>query len=320
MVVTGSVATPVIGLAGGPGDLDSGQALLSCPIHHPKINELMEAMPEWITEFGLTPYRIDARVGELKGIIAFYSPLSAQLYVRFVVRSVDRLDGLRRLVPALQTKFPEAVCISANIQPVPHALLEGPEEIFLTERKWIEHRLGSHSLQLAPQAFVQTNAEVATQLYETASRWIGLARPARVLELFSGQGAFSFFAAHAAPSLRGIEINEEAVRVANATALELGLSHLSFVAADATRVGAEIAAFAPDLILANPPRRGLGQGGVEQLLTARPRHFIYSSCAVETLASDLAALGGAYQIKKAQLFDMFPHTEHFETLVWLERK
>lgn len=318
MTVTGTAQAPVIGLTGVDA-LDRGRELLDCPIHHPRLNELLAAVPEWIRQGNLIPYNIESRKGELKGLIAFYSPQSDQMYLRFVLRSRECVLRIKKLLPDMRRRFPSLVCVSANLQPIPHAILEGPEEIVLSDKAFIEHRLGEVVLNLAPQAFVQTNVEVATALYRTAATWIGRMRPERMLELFCGQGAFAFFASESAARVVGVEINAEAVRTANATAEALGLKHLQFRCADATRLGAEILELAPDLILVNPPRRGLA-GGVELIEQALPRHFIYSSCHLETLAKDLKRLSSAYHLRKVQLFDMFPHTEHFETLVALERR
>jgi len=331
MVVTGTVENPVIGLQ-GESSLDEGRELLSCPIHHPALNQLIQAMPEFILNYNLAPYRIAERRGELKAIIAFHSHKSGQMYLRFILRSKDCVARIKKMLPSLLEKFPSLVCVSANIQPVPHAILEGPEEIILTERTSIDHG----DLKLAPRAFVQTNGFIADQLYQTASAWIAEATgyqgrgdsqtsSLKMLELFCGQGAFSFYAARSATpptEVLGIEINSDAVQSANETAQRLGLGFMKFRCHDVTKPAEllnEVQSFAADLILANPPRRGLGEG-VELLLKAKPRHILYSSCEVETLASDLKILAKDYAVHRVQLFDMFPHTKHFETLVWLKRK
>lgn len=320
MAVTGTLDSPVIGLTGHES-LDQGRELLDCPIHHPKLNELMNALPELIRAGGLTPYGIRTRQGELKGLIAFYSPLIDQMYLRFVVRTRDGVERAHAILPALLSRFPSLVCVSANLQPIPHAILEGPEEVILTEQAWIEHQCGPVRFRLAPQAFVQTNTEVAAGLYAQAAEWIAEAKPGKMVDLFCGQGAFSFFAARSCPEILGVELNADAVRSAEASARALGHGHVRFKSADATGVGLELKAFGPDLILVNPPRRGLGARGIELLRTEAPRHLIYSSCDLRTLAADLKALSGLYPtVRKARLFDMFPHTGHFETLVWLGRK
>ncbi len=316
--VTGTESEPVVGLL-GDSDLDEGRELLECPIHHPKINEVIQVMPELIRKYRLTPYRIATRAGELKGVIAFYSPASDEMYLRFVLRSQECVSRLRKALPELQSRFPFLVCVSANIQPISHAILEGEQEIIMTERTSIRHRLGSVELKLAPQAFVQTNAVLACALYETAASWIADQSAERMLELYCGQGAFSFFASKSANSILGIEINEDAVRVANSTAMERGDTHLRFIARDATQILDEAQKFNPDLVLVNPPRRGIGRG-VDTIRQIHPRRFFYSSCSVESLARDLEQLQDLYQIRRARIFDLFPHTEHFEILVELERR
>jgi 23S rRNA (uracil747-C5)-methyltransferase len=318
MVVTGTVNDPIIGLT-GEDDLDIGRELLNCPIHHPKLNELIQAIPDYIREFNLIPYQIKTQKGELKGLILYYSEASQELYLRFVLRSKECVSRLQKMLPRLQTQFPKLVCISANLQPVPHAILEGREEIFLTARHSIFYQLGELKLTLSPQAFVQTNEKVALGLYQTAAEWIASLKPPRMLELYSGQGAFSFFAAKAPSEILGIEINPDAVRTANETASKLGLGSLRFECADATKVNQIAQDYAPDLILVNPPRRGLGEG-VRIIESILPENLIYSSCSVESLAKDLSVLAPHYEIKKTQIFDMFPHTEHFETLIWLAKK
>jgi 23S rRNA (uracil747-C5)-methyltransferase len=330
--VTGSLESPILGLLGREErgeSLDQGRELLDCPIHHPKINALLQILPAFISRHRLVPYSIQEKRGELKGLIAFYSPASQEMLLRFVVRSRECEARLRKGIAELQSAFPELVCISLNIQPIPHAILEGEEEIFLTEKKWIHHVLQGRGdstassksivqLELTPQAFVQTNGEIAGELYATAARWTKEIKPKRLLELFCGQGAFSFFCAPHAEQVLGVEINEEAVVRANATAKALGHSHLQFVAKDAGMVKEEMETFSPDLVLVNPPRAGLREG-VEVIRRASPEWLIYSSCSLSSLARDVANFGGEYSVQRGQIFDLFPHTEHFEILLLLKR-
>jgi 23S rRNA (uracil747-C5)-methyltransferase len=318
MSVTGTLENPIVGLL-GENHLDQGRELLDCPIHHPALNQLFTQLPDFIRKARLTPYRISERTGELKGLIAFYSPGSDQMYLRFILRSKEGVSRISKYLPELQANCPLLACISVNLQPVPHAILEGPEEIILTNQKMIEHRIDSLPLKLSPQSFVQTNAQVAESLYKTAASWLAESRSKKVLELFCGQGTFSFVAEKNAGQFLGIEINPEAVKLATAMAKDLGLVHLKFQCADATQPQKEIENFSPDLILVNPPRRGLAQG-VRLIQNARPQNLIYSSCHIESLTMDLKQMADCYQIKKVKLFDMFPHTRHFETLIWLQKK
>ncbi len=171
-------------------------------------------------------------------------------------------------------------------------------------------------MTLHPQGFVQTNQNVAKNLYQTAADWTRGLHINKFLELFSGQGAFSFFIQSQVQQAKGIEINTDAVKRANETARSLGLAHLHFLASDATTLKKDLIEFNPDLVLVNPPRRGLTEA-IDLIIDLKPKYLIYSSCEAKTLKSDLEKLAQLYEIEKIQIFDMFPHTNHFETLVLL---
>ncbi|WPU64972.1 23S rRNA (uracil(1939)-C(5))-methyltransferase RlmD [Peredibacter starrii] len=317
-VVTGTMENPVIGLW-GEKNLDSGRELLNCPLHLDEINQALPAIKKFITEAKLVPYNIEAKKGELKGIILFYSPSSKESYLRFIMRSKEAVTRITKHHHALLNDLPHLKSLSVNIQPVPHALLEGDEEVFITQTSSVNHRLGTVDMKLGPRAFVQTNQAVAEKLYATAADWVKESGSKKFLELFCGQGAFSFFAAKNIEEGLGIEINADAVQQANLTAEKQNLPHLKFKSADAGKVASELMKFNPEVMLVNPPRRGLADA-TDLIINQRPNHLIYSSCNYETLAQDLKKLSPHYSVKRVQLFDMFPQTRHFETLVLLELK
>lgn len=316
ITVTGSIDQPILGLS-GEDNLDQGREILSCPVHHPKINDLLLKLKYFVTEAKLIPYSISEMKGELKGFIIFYSEISDEMYLRFILRSQESITRLQKFLPRLIQEAPHLKVVSANIQPIPHAILEGEFEIILTQNDHLNHVLENETIDLGPRAFVQTNQEVATRLYQTAAKWVQELNINKFSELFCGQGAFSFFAAPVIESGLGIEINPEAIKRAQETARKRGLSHLNFIAADASGIQKELEKFSPNLVLVNPPRRGLGKS-VELLLAGNYQYLIYSSCSHETLALDFERLKGNYEIVKSQIFDMFPHTKHFETLVLLK--
>lgn len=317
LVVTGTMNDPVIGLW-GEKNLDQGRELLECGIHVKEINELLPDIKSLITLAKLEPYQIATKKGELKGLIIFYSETSQESYLRFVLRSKESLDRIKKHLSQLTTKFPHLKCISANIQPVAHAILEGEEEIFFTEAHSISHGLGEVTFSLGPRAFVQTNQQMAEKLYSTAAQWIKRTHERRFMELFCGQGAFSFFCAPFIDEGLGIEINPDAIKEAVKTARKFNFHNLTFKSADAALVEDELMKFRPDILLVNPPRRGLAES-VKLILKHKPQTVLYSSCNYETLSQDLKILKDDYEVRRVQLFDMFPHTKHFETLVELSR-
>ena len=314
--ITGSIEFPIIGLT-GEKELDLGRDIKDCPLHHSAINELANGLVSFIQLANLKPYQIKSKDGELKGAIIYFSSETKQMYLRLILRSKESLDRIRKHSTTLIKQFPNLKCLSANIQPVAHAILEGEEEIFFTPNNFIEHQIGEAKRTLHPQGFVQTNQERAEKLYSTAAFWVKEASPETFMELFSGQGAFSFFIQRYVKQALGVEINPEAVKRANQTAKEMNWNHLNFIAEDAAKISKLISDFNPELILVNPPRRGLGQA-TELMKEVKSGYFIYSSCNAETLAQDLLTLKDHFKVIKAQVFDMFPHTDHFETLVLLK--
>ncbi|MEA9390613.1 23S rRNA (uracil(747)-C(5))-methyltransferase RlmC [Acerihabitans sp. TG2] len=314
MVVGGSVERPILGITSAAGQpLD----LCRCPLYPSSFVPVFHLLKSFIGRAGLTPYDVARRRGELKFLLLTASDFDGGMMLRFVLRSSTKLAQLRAALPWLQSQLPLLKVISANIQPVHMAILEGETEIILTEQTALEERLNDVPLFIRPRGFFQTNPAIAARLYAAARQWVGMLHIDSLWDLFCGVGGFGLHCASADTRLTGIEISPEAIASARQSAQQLGLRHVTFAALDSTqfaRQGADL----PDLVLVNPPRRGIGQELCNYLNQMAPPYILYSSCQGESLAKDLQALSG-YDILKAQLFDMFPHTAHYETLVLLKR-
>ena len=244
--------------------------------------------------------------------------------LRFVLRSEAKLPLIQRELPELCQKLPQLAVISVNIQPQNAAILEGEKEIFLTEQHTLPERFNQIPLFIRPQGFFQTNPQVAEGLYGTAQQWIKDLPIRQLWDLFCGVGGFGLHCLKALQMqnpeqqihLTGIEISASAVAAAKLSAQQLGLDkQVHFQSLDAANF-ALAQADKPDLIIVNPPRRGIGQSLAEFLNEMRPHFILYSSCNAETMGKDLRSLTH-YQLEKIQLFDMFPHTAHYEVLVLL---
>ncbi|WP_114193460.1 23S rRNA (uracil(747)-C(5))-methyltransferase RlmC [Edaphovirga cremea] len=314
MVVSGSVERPLLGMLhrdGTPVDL------CACPLYPASFGPVFDQLKMFIARAGLTPYNVARKRGELKFLLLTESTLDGGLMLRFVLRSTTKLAQLRAALPWLQQQLPQLKVISVNIQPVHMAILEGETEIALTPEQALEERFNQIPLYIRPQSFFQTNPRVAASLYATAREWVRQLSIASMWDLFCGVGGFGLHCATPEMHLTGIEINAEAIACARQSALTLGLKHVDFQALDSTRF-ATAEGVVPDLVLVNPPRRGIGADLCDYLAAMAPPHILYSSCNAESMAKDLALLSG-YSIQKVQLFDMFPHTSHYEVLVLLRR-
>ena len=343
MAVAGTAARPTLGILDGAG---CGVDLRACPLHVPAIEAALPVLADLVTELGLRPYDVPARRGELKYVLVTASP-DDDLMVRFVLRSRRYLERLRAAVPDLRRRLPQLAVAAINIQSVHQAVIEGPEEIVLTEEDRLLMRLSLPSPELGGQAgrraesvelplylptrsFFQTNTAVAEALYATARDWAEEAEPARVWDLFCGVGGFAL--ALAAPGRRvlGVEVSAPAIDGARDAAALMGLDPdlVRFEAGDARvldpaadpdgSIPGEVEAERPDLLVVNPPRRGIGEHLVTRIEASGVERVLYSSCNPRTLATDLAHLP-SMRVVRSRLFDMFPHTEHAEVLVELVR-
>lgn len=317
MVVAGTVQEPTLGILGPLGE---GVDLRHCGLHEPGLHAALPVLADHVRQAGLTPYDVPARRGELKHLVVTISPDGA-LMVRWVLRSTEALPRLRKHLPALLDALPVAVA-SANLQPEHKAVLEGPEEVLLTDQATLPMRLGVPGaeavvLQLRPQSFFQTNTRVATELYATARRWADGMAPASVWDLYSGVGGFALHLAGEGRAVTGVEISEEAVRGAQRAARLAGLD-ADFVAGDAV-AWARAQASRPDLLVVNPPRRGLGPELSTWVEESGVPHLLYSSCHSGSLARDLTAMP-SYAVERVRVLDMFPQTTHHEVLVLLRRR
>ncbi|GGF49688.1 23S rRNA (uracil(747)-C(5))-methyltransferase RlmC [Marmoricola endophyticus] len=312
LVVGGTVAAPTVGI------LDAerrGVDLRGCGLHEDAIAEVLPALAEFVTTASLTPYDVPARRGELKHLLVTASP-TGELMVRFVLRSQEPLARIRKHLPTLLERLPQVVVVSANLQPEHKAVLEGEQEIALTERESLRMPVGGVDLLLRPQSFFQTSTSVADALYRQVRAWVEEVRPRTLWDLYCGVGGFALACAAPGRAVVGVESSEEAVRSARAAAERDG-AQARFVAADATTWARE-QGDVPELVVVNPPRRGIGPDLAEWLEGSGVGTVVYSSCHPESLARDLAAMPSLRPVR-GRVFDMFPQTGHLETAVLLRR-
>lgn len=318
LVVGGTADAPTVGIldAGGRG-ID----LRDCPLYGPELAAAFPVVAEFITLARLVPYDLSTRAGELKNVITTVSP-DGELMVRFVTRSTEPLARMRKHLPWLLGRLPNAVVVTLNILPEHKAVLEGEREIVLTERDALRMDLGQVALRARPQSFLQTNTDIARRLYAQVAQWVDEGPAATVWDLYCGVGGFALSCVGEGRAVVGVESSEQAVLAARESAHELveagvpGAHGVEFVAADATAWMTGRAA--PDVVIVNPPRRGIGNDLAGWLESSGVRRVVYSSCNAVTLAKDLASMPSLVPVR-GRLLDMFPHTEHYEAVVLLER-
>ncbi|NMR20944.1 23S rRNA (uracil(747)-C(5))-methyltransferase RlmC [Cellulomonas fimi] len=313
MVVGGTAAAPTIGILDADGH---GIDLRACGLCSPGLLAAFPTLAEFVTRANLTPYDVPGRTGELKYLLVTESP-GGELMLRFVLRSQEPVARIRKHLPALRADLPQLAVVSVNLLPEHKAVVEGDRELVLTRTSTLRMHVAGLDLHLRPQSFFQTNTEIAAALYRRASEWVDELGPASLWDLYCGVGGFALHCADPTRDVVGIETSVEAVAGARLSARDAGLGRVRFEAGDATAF-ALAADDAPDLVIVNPPRRGVGAELSAWLEHSSVRHVIYSSCNAVSLARDLAAMP-SLRPRRAQVLDMFPQTTHYEVMVLLER-
>lgn len=290
--------------------------LENCPLHDERLNQLLPALKTFLKAAQVPAYDLQTKKGELKYVLLSIS--EEDILCRFVLRSKESLDRIRKLVPEWQKTNKAVKVVTANIQPVHAAILEGEEEIVLSDQKVIWHKFDEFNLALGARSFFQVTPEMARKLYGTLAAKLAQDKPASLIDLYCGVGAFSFYSSRFCQKITGVEISAEAIECAKLSNDKNGTA-LSFFALD---VEPYLSSTNDryEAVLVNPPRRGLNPGIIKSLLKMSPDFIYYSSCNAVTMQRDFLELKEQYDIVDLKIFDMFPFTEHYETLMCLVRK
>jgi 23S rRNA (uracil1939-C5)-methyltransferase len=188
---------------------------------------------------------------------------------------------------------------------------------------YIEETLEDFKFKISPKSFFQTNTYQAEKLYQITRDFAGLTGKETLYDLYCGTGSIGIFCSKAARQVIGIELIEDAIEDAKINAASNGLANCTFYAGDTSAICTD--EFfekhgKPDVIITDPPRAGMHEKLVQQLLKIRAPKVVYVSCNPATQARDLQLLDEAYKVTRLQPVDMFPHTHHIENVALLELK
>jgi 23S rRNA (uracil1939-C5)-methyltransferase len=198
----------------------------------------------------------------------------------------------------------------------------GGETKLLWGERELPERMCGLDVRIPPEAFFQTNTEMAEALYAVAGQYAALTGRELVFDLYSGLGTIALSLARGAREVWGLEVSAEAVAGAQAAARRNGVENGWFRAGEVRRSLRELvrAAGRPEVVIVDPPRAGLGRKVTERVIEAAPGRIVYVSCNPTTLAADAAWLAQAgWSLRRVRPVDMFPQTHHIECVALLER-
>jgi 23S rRNA (uracil1939-C5)-methyltransferase len=283
-------------------------------------NAVRNTVRDWAREEGLRAYDQETQRGYLRHLVYREGRNTGQVLVQLVTAPGERFET-GYFVEVLR-RFPEVRSIHWAINDTPAEVTNLPTKL-LWGQDSIEEQLCGLRFRVSPNAFLQTNTEMAERLYGIAREFAALTGAETVWDLYCGIGTIGLTLARDALTVWGIEVSEESVARAIENADLNGITNAAFFAGNVGQAIEELRDRSgdPDVVLVDPPRAGLAGKALRRLGRIGACRIVYVSCNPTTLASDAKALRAdwGYELRRARPVDMFPHTPHVETVALLER-
>jgi 23S rRNA (uracil1939-C5)-methyltransferase len=283
-------------------------------------NRIRNTVRQWAIEERLAPYDQKEHTGYLRHLVVREGRNTGQALVQLVTNKGERFER-DHFVDTL-TAIPEVRSIHWSVNDGPSEVTNLPSELLYGEEA-IEEELCGLRFRIRPNAFLQTNTEMAEQLYAIAREFAGLTGAETVWDLYCGTGTIGLTLAADALTVWGIEIVEESVACAIENAALNGIGNAAFYAGNVGQAIEDLRARGgePDVVVVDPPRAGLAGKALRRLGETGAPRIVYVSCNPTTLAGDVKVLREeyGYELKRVKPVDMFPHTPHVEAVALLER-
>ena len=291
-----------------------------CLILPEETDAVKDAVMDYVNQFRVSVYDEASHTGLLRHIYVRRGAVSGQLLVCLVCNG-EKLPKVEALLSRLQ-KIPGFTTLVLSVNTKKGNAVLGDKFITLYGPGYIEDTLCGLSFRLSPRSFYQVNHHQAQRLYETAIEQAGITKNDTVLDLYCGVGTITLAMASAAGKVIGVEVIPQAVEDAKDNARRNGIKNAEFFCGDAGQAALELErnGVRPDVVVVDPPRKGLNADTIEALSRMTPRRIVYVSCDPATLARDVAFLKQrGYQLSSATAADLFPRCAHVETVVLLSK-
>ena len=283
-------------------------------------NAIRNRLTDWAREEKLVAYDQESHEGYLRHVLVREGRNTGQALVQLVTARGERFDR-ERLIEVL-TEIPAVRSIHWSENRGVSEITNLPTEVLWGEDA-IEEEIGGLRFRVRPNAFLQTNTEMAGKLYEIAREFAALDGGETVYDLYCGIGTIGLSLAANALTVWGIEISEESVACAIENQELNAIGNAAFFAGNVGEVLRDLRERAgdPEVVIVDPPRAGLAGKALRRLGELAAPRVVYVSCNPTTLASDVKRLADdyGYRLLRARPVDMFPHTPHVECVALLER-
>ena len=293
-----------------------------CLIEDKRADAIIRDIRDLLKSFKIKTYNEDTGYGLFRHVLVRTGHHSGQVMVVLVLGS-PILPSKNNFVKALRKLHPEITTIILNVNNQKTSMILGEKETVLYGKGYIEDELCGHIFRISSKSFYQVNTAQTEKLYTKAIELAGLTGKERVIDAYCGIGTIGLIASDKAKEVISVELNPDAVKDAIVNAKRNGIKNVRFYRNDASVFMRQMAneGESVDVVFMDPPRSGSDEKFLSSVVTLRPKRIVYVSCEPTTLARDLKYLTKhGYRAVTAVPFDMFPATEHCETVCLLSRK
>lgn len=293
-----------------------------CLIEDKRADAIICDIRDLLKSFKIKTYNEDTGYGLFRHVLVRTGHHSGQVMVVLVLGS-PILPSKNNFVKALRKLHPEITTIILNVNNQKTSMILGEKETVLYGKGYIEDELCGHTFRISSKSFYQVNTVQTEKLYTKAIELAGLTGKERVIDAYCGIGTIGLIASDKAKEVISVELNPDAVKDAIVNAKRNGIKNVRFYQNDAGVFMRQMAdeGESADVVFMDPPRSGSDEKFLSSVVTLKPRRVVYVSCDPTTLARDLKYLTKhGYRAVTAVPVDMFPATEHCETVVRLDRK
>nr|WP_061595124.1 23S rRNA (uracil(1939)-C(5))-methyltransferase RlmD [Streptococcus sanguinis] len=291
-------------------------------IQDPVIDQVILFTRDLLRRFDLKPYDEQEKTGLIRNLVVRRGHYSGEIMV-ILVTTRPKIFRVEQLMECLTEAFPAIKSIMQNINDQPGNAIFGKDWRTLYGQNYITDQMLGNDFQIAAPAFYQVNTEMAEKLYQTAIDFSELTADDVVLDAYSGIGTIGLSVAKHVKQVYGVEVIPEAVENSRKNAAINGITNASYVCASAEEAIQNWLkeGIQADVILVDPPRKGLTESFIKASVSMEPKKITYISCNVATMARDIKLyqeLG--YELKKVQPVDLFPQTHHVECVSLLVKR
>ena len=293
-----------------------------CFIQNKEIQKLSKFILEFVKENDISVYDETSRKGLIRHIVTKIGIKTNEIMCIIVINGKE-IPKEKELTMQIIKKFPNVKTIVKNINTKNTNVIMGEKNEKIYGDGYIEEKLGEYTFKISPHSFYQVNPVQAEKLYSIGVEAANINKEDVVFDLYCGIGTISLFMAKYAKKVYGVEIVEEAIKDAKENAKINNIKNTEFIAGDTQLILDDLInnkKIIPNVVMVDPPRKGLDNRSVENILKIMPNRFVYISCNPATLVRDLAKFEEMYEIKSIQPVDMFPFTSHVECVAVLQLK